>query len=892
MPAGASAAVDLHTRLAAIAGDFLHRPAAAIDPATPLARLGLDSLASLELVAAIEDSTGRSVPAWLCGGQSTLGALEEALLNDASGPADWDADESSVIAADGRLPDEIEPLADVPADPPRVILLTGATGFLGGFLLRELLDATPADVWCLARANGNDAPARIARTLDRQGITEPSHVRRVRVVAGDITDPRLGLSPDRWDELAGKVDAIYHPAAEVNWAQPYALLRHANVLATRELLRIACAGRAKVFHFVSSLSVCYAVSDPAKTFRACEDSDMLPLAASLPLGYARTKCVAESLVRQAASRGMRARIYRPGLISGDSATGATNLADIMAALVKGCVQSGAAPDLDWRFDAPPVDDVAKAIVRLADPADTGLQTFHVVHPRPRSWREFVLWMHVRGYHCPFVPYDEWRARLESDTRSPAHALRLLRGFFLDRQPGGTTAAECFQEGRHVVVDSRATLARAAARGLEPAALDATLINRFVDDYVRRGFLPPAPAGRHPRTPAVGPAWWERRDVLQPLLRGSLADPHLRVTGVVPGKEWSDHSIIGELTAWRSGGRAGLRRIHVAIEGTGGPRTLEVVVKAKAQDEDAIEVAEALARACGRALGDAVTAHRERIGLRGAHRRELAVYELAAGGIARHRPHGFGAWRDDERGEWGVLLESLDRLECLDSVDHPSVWTPDRIDAALEGLSAIHSAYLGRTEDVAGADWMGHVATGESVTTMRPLWVALAEHAAPLFGMWVGSALVRRHLALAASPRAWAAALDGGPVTLIHHDFNLRNIALRREAGGLRLCAYDWELATIGLPQRDLAEFLCFVLQADADRALVEALVDGYRARLSAAAQRRIEPAVWRAGWRAAMAELLVNRLSFYAMIHRVRPQSFLPRVVRTWERLDGCVGEA
>ena len=51
----------------------------------------------------------------------------------------------------------------------------------------------------------------------------------------------------------------------------------------------------------------------------------------------------------------------------------------------------------------------------------------------------------------------------------------------------------------------------------------------------------------------------------------------------------------------------------------------------------------------------------------------------------------------------------------------------------------------------------------------------------------------------------------GGSALIHNDFNPRNLALRREVGGWRLCAYDWELATIGVPQHDCAEFLCFVL---------------------------------------------------------------------------------
>ena len=52
-------------------------------------------------------------------------------------------------------------------------------------------------------------------------------------------------------------------------------------------------------------------------------------------------------------------------------------------------------------------------------------------------------------------------------------------------------------------------------------------------------------------------------------------------------------------------------------------------------------------------------------------------------------------------------------------------------------------------------------------------------------------------------------LDDSPRTLIHNDFNSRNIALRRTADGLRLCAFDWELATIGDPLTDLGLLLMF-----------------------------------------------------------------------------------
>jgi aminoglycoside phosphotransferase (APT) family kinase protein len=132
---------------------------------------------------------------------------------------------------------------------------------------------------------------------------------------------------------------------------------------------------------------------------------------------------------------------------------------------------------------------------------------------------------------------------------------------------------------------------------------------------------------------------------------------------------------------------------------------------------------------------------------------------------------------------------------------------------------------------------------------------------------------------------WRGALDSHPRTLIHNDFNPRNIALRRDAGRLRLVAYDWELATVGVPQRDLAEFLCFVLPEDVSLARVTAAVDAHRGQLERLSGTPLDAGRWRAGFMDALSEVLVARLAFYALIDHVRPQPFLPRVVRTWLRL-------
>jgi aminoglycoside phosphotransferase (APT) family kinase protein len=165
--------------------------------------------------------------------------------------------------------------------------------------------------------------------------------------------------------------------------------------------------------------------------------------------------------------------------------------------------------------------------------------------------------------------------------------------------------------------------------------------------------------------------------------------------------------------------------------------------------------------------------------------------------------------------------------------------------------------------------------------MTDLWSALARHSAPAFSSWADPGIASVQQRLIAGIEGWWPLTEAAPRTLIHHDFNPRNICLR----GGHLCAYDWELASVGAPQRDLAELLCFVLAPDTRAGEVRHWIEHHRVRLEQETGVAIARDAWRQGFRGALYDFMINRLAFYALIHRVRRQSFLPRVVRTWRRL-------
>ena len=851
-------AVDV--AVASAAAHCLRAPGA-FDLDTPFALLGMDSLATIEMAAALEVSLGIALPPELMLDCPNGRSLAERIvrLRAADQIARHD-DPFALMFADAVLPDDARPMQAASAltslRGAKRILLTGATGFLGGALLKELLESSDADILCLVRG----------RTLPPAAH---AFEQRVGLLYGDLSLPGLGLTERQLGALSRDVDAILHCGAEVNWVYPYPALRAANVTGTLELVRLACP-RGIPFHFISSLSVCYSTAGPRTIDETC---DPLPWLRGVRLGYAQTKIVAEALVRQAAARGLPVRIYRPSLISGESTGGAYNRDDLISALIRGCVRMGTAPDLDWKLDCEPVDYVARAILSLS--GEDG-QVFHMGHNRPRHWRECALWMRLYGYPMRLVPYHAWLRQLDRETSpssagAASHPLRALRTFFLAREgTGGLTIPELYEENRRTRADGSATRHLLTQSGVEAAPLDARLLDIYFGAFRANGDLPAPAAPLHRGRGADGSPW------LAPAFMSRLI--HQRVIGTRLLDAGSDHSIVSELTAWRSQRVSGLFLVSATLEDDS---VIEVRLKVKAADVDVIAVGESLAGLVDPAVGAAYTRWSDRVGFSGSHLREIEIYRQRDARFTTHAPALLGSIRDSGSSAWVLALENVRSATRMDSAGHDGVWTHDDIRAAIEGLAALHAIWYGRETELRGQSWIGHIQTTDGTAEMSDLWTALGRHAAPNFSSWTDADISAiQHRLIAGIPQWWPA-LEAGPRTLIHNDFNPRNICLRDG----RLCAYDWELATIGAPQRDLAELLCFVLTPDAGAEEVQRWIDCHRLALARETGRSIDAERWQAGFRAGLYDLMINRLATYALVHRVRRQPFLPRIVGTWRRL-------
>jgi aminoglycoside phosphotransferase (APT) family kinase protein len=257
-----------------------------------------------------------------------------------------------------------------------------------------------------------------------------------------------------------------------------------------------------------------------------------------------------------------------------------------------------------------------------------------------------------------------------------------------------------------------------------------------------------------------------------------------------------------------------------------------MVKVKPLDDEVILMTHHLARMCGARLAESHARFKDRIGFKGCHIRELGAYEQTDPRFRRHVPTVYSTFRDDDREAFVIVMENLQGLELMESANDPRVWQEEHLAAAIRGLAAIHSVWYGQEAELQRQPWIGRCFTAAGMTEMRELWEDLNVHAAREFPDWYQESDLVLHQKLIQTIPEWWPRMETLPRTLIHNDFNPRNLAFRREAAGLRLVAYDWELATIGLPQHDLAELLCYVLTAGVSADEVDRWLELHREALS------------------------------------------------------------
>jgi len=293
-----------------------------------------------------------------------------------------------------RRPLHVAPSAmiDIPASDRRHLLITGATGLLGSYVVRDLLlDGQPLAL--VVRGDRRNSPeARVERIVAAWESELGKRLPRPRVVAGDLSRPSCGVAPADMEWMARHCGAVLHNAASLSFrgsdrnAEPWL----SNVTGTTHVLGLARSAGIDEFHHVSTAYVC-----GLRTGTVTEGE--LDCGQGFGTDYERSKMEAERLVRSAADLDS-VTVLRPSIIVGDSRTGFTSTYHglfavlrmghtLLTRVMKGSTSGpallalmGVSPGHSKNFV--PVDWVSEVAVRILSRTDARGRTYHLTHSRP------------------------------------------------------------------------------------------------------------------------------------------------------------------------------------------------------------------------------------------------------------------------------------------------------------------------------------------------------------------------------------------------------------------------------------------------------------------------------------------------------------------------------
>ncbi|WP_372365620.1 thioester reductase domain-containing protein [Candidatus Uabimicrobium sp. HlEnr_7] len=423
LPSSSESSDKLVQNLVEYLGSSLNIDLDNINTKQPIYNLGIDSITMVKILTELNDHFNVQIPNSIFFSETSVNQLAVLILdlfykrsvcNDSL--ITFDEELQQVQSLCGNLPDISLKQKNV--------FVTGVTGFLGSYLLYDLLTKSSYEkIYCLVRAHDkNSAFERIKGSVYewREEFAD-----KLVIVTGTVDEEYMGLSEGVFLELAKEIDCVIHNAANVNFVAPYEYLKKTNVHSCLEIIRLATKFRLKPVHFVSTLAV---FNSPQRPERVTENS-YIDDVNTLYSGYAQSKWVAEKLFQEAQNQLLPVSIYRPGLITGDMNTGYCNSDDFLCRFIKGGIQKQRFPDIDIEIDMTPVNYVSEAIVHLLDKPN---QVYHLANPQPIKLKSYVSWLQEYGFSVELIDFESWLKLLKDNMED--NALFPVLPFITEKHP--------------------------------------------------------------------------------------------------------------------------------------------------------------------------------------------------------------------------------------------------------------------------------------------------------------------------------------------------------------------------------------------------------------------------------------------------------------------------
>lgn len=322
-------------------------------------------------------------------------------------------DEYVDLAREAALANSVVAKPGLPKSPADGVFLTGSTGFVGRFLLAQLLEDTDAIIYCLVRAKSeHQALLRLRTTMTKWDLWCSGFENRIVPVPGDLCLPQLGIPDDTYRMLAQSVDSIFHCATSMNHLETYSMAKQANVGASKELLRLATQCKPKLVNYISTLGIFG--SDAKGTKRVVDENTPIEIEKHRSSGgYIASKWVGEKVFMIAGERGIPCNIFRLGLVWADSQQGRYDELQHGYRILKSCLMSGCGiENYGYVMPPTPVDYAARAVIGLADRHRRGKGIFHISSGSTTIDGVFERCNEIAGTALELMPLYDWTRRVK------------------------------------------------------------------------------------------------------------------------------------------------------------------------------------------------------------------------------------------------------------------------------------------------------------------------------------------------------------------------------------------------------------------------------------------------------------------------------------------------
>ncbi|MFN3430942.1 MAG: thioester reductase domain-containing protein, partial [Candidatus Sericytochromatia bacterium] len=454
----------------------------------PIAELGLGSIELAGLASALRTAAGVEPPFGAFFDGSTLRDVAHRVADAMEGLAPAERADlgwrDTVRRVVGEMPLQVPPRRTRGGQ----VLLTGATGFLGAWILRGLLDQGTSPIACLVRAASPEAGMdRLITALSAGPGWQEAWRERLVAVPGDVALPRFGLEPAAWAALAEATAVVVHNAANVNFVAPYAALKAVNVDPVHAVVALALSGgETRPVHVVSTTAVFNASN--RREQRRILGSDRLTQPDYLYSGYAQTKWAAETAFRAANIGGLPLAVHRPGLIIGATTTGQSHADDFLCRLIKGCIELGRYPDVDVELDLVPVDDVGFGIAAsVIQPLPLAFNPCQWTCPNTVTVKDLFDAFRRRGHRVEPEPLQAWLQRVRTSLPMD-NALFPVHPFLFEVPPDTQDTLLEMLDGLPLQVDATEADAVRTRAGLQATPVDAAVLDRMAAWLETTGFL--------------------------------------------------------------------------------------------------------------------------------------------------------------------------------------------------------------------------------------------------------------------------------------------------------------------------------------------------------------------------------------------------------------------